>query len=481
MKEESPIESAKNSYFSAAGLASYYERFIFLTKSVWRGESAGFERIRRAGLTGMSSMVAQGITILAGFISIPLTVNYLGQERYAVWLAINSSLQFLYISNLGLSGNALINKLSEANGRDDKNLAKEIVSTAFCSLAVIALFFTLIFFVAFSFADWSRIFNTSQEVSTGELGLAVAAGFICFVVMFPTSMVDAVYQSYQEGYIGNILNIAGSIASLIALFAVTHFQGGLPSLVLALFGVRMLFSFANAAYLFLIRHPFLFPSYKHITKKSLKSLTSLGFTYLIAQVAAIGLTQSQPWILIQILGPASVPVFAIAMRIIFLPTTFVQMFISPLMPAYGEAKARGDWKWINKTLKNSVVLSMLATLLPMILLLFFAQPIIGLWLGEKLVPSNILIYGLSIQVFIGSIIAPISVMLYGLEKVRGQAILTILNMVLLLGLGIPLTRMWGEGGLVTAMVAGIFFAGFLGQLVYLYIVYKNDIRHQISI
>ncbi len=55
-------------------------------------QSRGVERIQRAGLTGMSSVMAQGITIAAGFISVPLTIGYLGEERYGIWLTINALL-----------------------------------------------------------------------------------------------------------------------------------------------------------------------------------------------------------------------------------------------------------------------------------------------------------------------------------------------------------------------------------------------------
>src|SRR3712207_2651433 len=108
-------------------------------------QNRGIERIRRAGLTGVTSILAQGITILAGIISVPLTLTYLGKERYGVWLTINSLLQWLYVSNMGLSGNALVNKLSEANGRDDRTTAQELAATAFWSLTGIAVLFSVIF------------------------------------------------------------------------------------------------------------------------------------------------------------------------------------------------------------------------------------------------------------------------------------------------------------------------------------------------
>lgn len=403
----------------------------------------------------MTSMLAQGITIATGLISVPLTIGYLGKERYGIWLTINSLLQWLFVSNMGLSGNALINKLSDANGKDDKTLAQELVATAFWSLAAIALIFIILFALCFPFVNWSYVFNASTEVSSSELQLAVVFAFFCFVMMFPTSMVDAVYQSYQEGFIGNVWNIAGSIASLIALIVVTRMRGGLPFLVGALFGVRLLFSFVNAAYLFFIRHAWLSPTPRATSKNSFKNLTTLGGKYLFAQLSGIGMFQSQPMIIAQILGASAVGVFGIAQRLLTLPMLFVQLMSSPLMPAYGEAKARGDWEWIKKTLRRTLITATLISIVTVLPLCFLAKTIIYYWAGREMMPSTGLVWAFGLYVVIACIVTPASVMLYGIERVGAQAIATFINATLNVALGIILTRSFGITGMAAAMTIAL--------------------------
>ena len=427
-------------------------------------QSRGVERIKRAGLTGMSSMMAQGITIAAGFISVRLTVKYLGIEQYGIWLAINSLLQWLYVSNLGLSGNALINKLSEANGKDDKKLAQELVSTAFWTLGGIAIIFFILFAICLPFINWQSVFNTTQ-ISENELKWAVAYAFICFVMMFPMSMVDAVYGSYQEGYIGNIWNIAGSIFSLVALIIVTRMQGGLPLLVASLFGVKLLFSFFNAGYLFFIRHPWLKPSPKAFTKTSFHGLMGLGWKYLVAQLSGIGMFQSQPMIITQIVGPESVGVFGIAQRLLSLPMMVVSMFCNPFMATYGEAKARGDWDWIRINLKRTLLISTIGSIAMVLPLCFFAQIIIAWWVGAEMVPSTGLVWVFGLYVVVACIVTPASVMLYGVERVGGQATIAFLNAVLNVILGIALARGFGIFGVALAMTIALGFVNSIGQFI----------------
>jgi hypothetical protein len=72
----------------------------------------GHERYRRASVTAGASFIAKALTLLISFVSVPLTVHYLGAERYGVWLTISSLLIWMQISDFGLAGNALINVLS---------------------------------------------------------------------------------------------------------------------------------------------------------------------------------------------------------------------------------------------------------------------------------------------------------------------------------------------------------------------------------
>jgi O-antigen/teichoic acid export membrane protein len=77
--------------------------------------------------------------MLMGIASVPLTVHYLGPERYGVWLTISSLLVWVALTDFGLAGNALVNVLSEAVGNDDRESARHYAASAFWALVTIAL------------------------------------------------------------------------------------------------------------------------------------------------------------------------------------------------------------------------------------------------------------------------------------------------------------------------------------------------------
>jgi hypothetical protein len=73
LKQLAPV---LKTYLSAEGVKRLFTR---------SSADPGRERYRRAGMTASTSYIAKGLTLLMGFVSVPLTVHYLGAERYGVW------------------------------------------------------------------------------------------------------------------------------------------------------------------------------------------------------------------------------------------------------------------------------------------------------------------------------------------------------------------------------------------------------------
>src|SRR5262245_45262608 len=148
----------------------------------------GRERYRRAGVTASTSYIARGLAILTGFVSVPLTVDYLGAERYGVWLTISSLLLWLALTDFGLAGNALVNVLSEAAGNDDRVAARQYTASAFWALVTIALVIGVASLAAFHLIPWRAVFRASDAISTQELELTCALVLTLFVINLPLSL-----------------------------------------------------------------------------------------------------------------------------------------------------------------------------------------------------------------------------------------------------------------------------------------------------
>ena len=103
------------------------------------------------------------------FVTVPLTLNYLGDERYGMWMTMSSLVAMLGFADLGV-GNGLVNAVSRAFGRNDRREAAECVSSAFFGLAAIASLGLLVFVLVCPVVPWNSVPDVDSEVAAPKLG-----------------------------------------------------------------------------------------------------------------------------------------------------------------------------------------------------------------------------------------------------------------------------------------------------------------------
>jgi len=358
----------------------------------------------------------------------------------------------------------LVNLMAEANGMDDKELARSYASSAFYTLLLLTVILTAASLATFTRIPWPVVFRTSDSVPIRELQLACALALISFLLTLPLNMLTSLYNAYQDGFVANIWTIASNIGAISCLVAATQMHGGLPELVLAVSGAKVILGFANGYYLFFVRYRWLRPAPSSVSWKHIKRLIKLGSKYMVAQISGLALSQSQPIIITQTLGPAQVPIFVVAYRLLSLPFNLILLSNSPLVAAYGEAKARGDWVWIKGTLKQSTILSFGIGFAVTVLLACFSRPVIQLWVGSGTVPSVLLVVWLTIYSLLAISMIPVAQMLSGMERIGVQAITLGFCAFATIRLGITFIQFWGLAGLAGAMSLSFFCTYCAGQV-----------------
>ena len=161
------------------------------------------ERHKRVVLTVMASVAAKSISVVSALITVPLTLHYLGPERYGLWMAISSVIALLGFTDLGL-GNGLINYVSRAYGRDDRELAIRSVSSAFYLLLAVALILAGAFALVYPWVGWPQVFNVSAPDAVADTGRAMAVFAGWFLISLPLSVIPRIQTGYQEGFLSLI-------------------------------------------------------------------------------------------------------------------------------------------------------------------------------------------------------------------------------------------------------------------------------------
>jgi len=418
-----------------------------------KGHAAGdsqrrYVRIVRGIFTGLAG---RGVAVIVSFFSVPLTVRYLGAERYGAWVTISTAMAWIALADFGLSS-SLTNAVSEGYANDSRDLARDYVAAAFWSLAGVAAFLSLIFFSVWRSVPWDRVFNVQTAQARAEVGLAVAIAFTIFVLNFPFSIIAKIYGAYQEVAVANGWMAAGSILGLVGLIAVTQLKGGLVSLVIAVSGATLLANLVSAVWLFGCSKPWLIPRLDRVTWPAIRRLSSLGGMFFIIQIAALVLFQTDNLIIAHYLGAAAVTPYSVAWRL-FTYTMLFQILASPsYWPAYAEAFARDDRAWVRRSFRMNFKFTLASTFVLTLPLVFFGRWIIQKWAGSAAVPSSHLLLWMGIWSMIYSAMTSQSCLLASSGRVKGQAIYSIAAAGVNLALSIILVQKIGTTGVIIGTV-----------------------------
>jgi O-antigen/teichoic acid export membrane protein len=349
-------------------------------------EGRANERHRRMVLTGLTSITAKGVSLLTAFVSVPLTLGYLGTERYGLWMTISSVIALLGFADLGL-GNGILNATSEADGKNDRVAASRYVSSGFFMLSGVAILVTTVLALSYPFVSWPRIFNVTTDLAARESGPAMAVFILCFAFSIPLGIVQRVQLGYQEGYISNLWQSFGSLLGLGAVLLAIYFKAGLPWLVLGMAGIPVIVTGINWIIEFCHTRPWLFPRWVHFEWNAGRKIIGIGVIFLILQVFfLIGGETIDNLVIAHTVNLSAVSTYSVTQKL-FSIALLIQLFLLPLWPAFGEALARDDLTWVKKTYYRSIILSLLAGAIVSIPLVLFGRTIIRVWAGPSVVPT----------------------------------------------------------------------------------------------
>ena len=399
--------------------------------------------------------MARVIGLLASLVSVPLTYRYLGGERYGIWMVLTSFIAMMAFADLGI-GNGVVNAISEAYGKDDRELAREYVTSALVLLLAVGGTLALAGAIAYPFIPWTRLFNVKSLPVASEGSRALLVLFYWFVVNIPLAVITRVQSGLQKAYWSQIVSALGNILSLLGLFLVIAKHGSLAWLVFASTFGTILATILNGWLLFK-KHPWLIPAWHAYRGYRAKRLLKLGILFFVLQVAAaLGYT-SDNIVIAQVLGAAAVATYAVPQKLFSFVSLIVSMGTTPLWPAYGEAMARGDAAWMRRAFWVSLRAA-LAFSIPISTVLALAGPwLLRVMMGKSLHAPLSLLIVLGLWGIVVSASQPMGMLLNGAGVLKEQAIIATVASVSNLGLSIVLTRRLGVigvclGSLVTQLV-----------------------------
>ncbi len=435
----------------STNLASLPRSATSATETSDSSASRARERYRRIFLSTLIGVAARFVGLATTIIVTPFAIDLLGVERYGIWLTITATAALLGLANLGL-GSGLVNAVADADGRKDIATMRRAVSSAGSALIMLAAAAGALFATVYPFVSWADVFNASSTIGREQAAPALMVFVACFLIGLPLSLAPSTETGLQEIYVKNAFEVLTAVLTIVSVCVAVVCDASLPWFVLATAGPQVAAQATNAVYFFGRRHPELAPRLGSIHRQTALELTQVGFMFFLIQASIAVAFASDAIIVARILGASAVPDYAVPAKLYSFAPMLLGLALTTLWPAYREAFARGDRAWVRKTFRQSLALAICVNGGAVILLLFFHDELLSLWVGSTITATSSVIAGLTAWTLLNCLGGPIAMLLNGAGLIRFQAMCSVCMAAGNIVLSIYLTERIGVAGVIFGSV-----------------------------
>jgi O-antigen/teichoic acid export membrane protein len=409
------------------------------------------ERLRRIALTATTAALARGIAMLAPLITVPLTLNYLGSERYGLWMTATSVVGMFVFADLGL-GNGLLTAVSNANGRDDPGEIRRCIASTFFVLTVVAGVIAIVFPLLNLCLPWGRILHIQTTALIRESGSVVAICVLGFAVNLPLGVVQRTQLGLQQGFQSNLWQCGASFLNLILIVVAVHMKVGLTLLVLFATVVQPSIATLNGLAFFGLKQRNLIPRFADVHWPTARRLIKQGFFFfLLSIIMAIGI-YSDNVVVAHVLGLDAVTLLSVPSRLAAILSMVASMIYLPLWTANGEAFARGDIDWVRRNTYRVLKLNLFVVTFAGLVFALAGPPVMHLWIGKDFNPGLSVFVGMATWALLTSTAGPLFMVLNARGTILFQVKLFGVFALISIALKIILTKSIGVSGAVWASV-----------------------------
>jgi O-antigen/teichoic acid export membrane protein len=423
----------------------------------------GDKRMAKAKKHIFMSLGIKGVSMMIGFVMVPLTLHYLQKEQYGIWLTLSSIIAWFRLFDVGL-GSGMRNKLATAMAKDEWGEARSYVSSTYAIVSIIFGSLLLLFLIANSFIDWSVVLNTSPEMAE-ELKIVAILTFTFFCSKFILRLLNSIFLADQRPANRGVINLISNFLSFVVVFILSKTtEGSLIYLALTIGLVPFIVLLGANIYFYSKQYRMMRPSFKFVKPRYYKELMSLGVKFFIIEIAGLIIYSSDNIIITQIFGPAEVPAYAVAHKYFNLAVVAFAIIVLPFWSASTEAFVKKDIKWIRNANRNllKVWVGMVGV---SALMLAIAGPFYRFWVPEIEVPFqlNLLMFVYINVLGLGRVFI---MFINGIGKVKLQLIVTLIGAVI----NIPLSYFFavncglGTAGVILASTVSIAFGPFVAPI-----------------
>ena len=344
------------------------------------------------------SFFTKGWSAIVLLLTVPVTLNCLGDYKNGVWLTISSLLLWIENMDIGL-GNGLRNTLAIHLAHNDIPKARSVISSAYAMLTLIMIPIAIVLFIIIKMYDTHLLFNVSTDIIADlDSILIVTSLLVCTSFIF--KLIGNFYMGLQLPAISNLLIVCGQTLTLFFTYLV-YLSGSHSMMHIALANTLSPLIIYLSAYIysFYYKYPHLRPSIKFVHLRQAKEVMGIGIKFFIIQISGVILFMSSNILISNLFTPSMVTPYQICFRYFSLLLAIFTVICMPYWTATTDAYERHDMEWIRMTTRRLDLMT-LGIFIIMIIMVVCSDFIYSIWIGNDISIDIRLSIAMAIYVFI---------------------------------------------------------------------------------
>ena len=405
-----------------------------------------------------------------------MTIGYLGQERFGIWMTVASIAGMLSFMDFGV-GNGLVSQIAKSNTANDEMALRNTITRGLSILLVIGL---LVGFVL-TFANWiypiSDVLKIESMQAKTDARLLITTFIILFAINIPLNGLFKILLGLQKSWYVHVIKSGGSLFSIALVYGLARNEAAPHYLLFATYGIQVLLPLFVLP--FFVRHSlFNFKANENWldAKSEYLNLVSFGGLFLVLQLGMMVGWGADSLIISVFSGVSAVAQFAIVQKLFQLVSIPVVILNTPLWGAYADAYAQGDTNFIRKTLRASLLGTFLVSSSLSIVVYFGSDLLLHVWIDDQIEVSRDLFLGFAIWKVLQSMGNSFSMALNGMHIVKVQVVSVLLLCAITLPLKLYFTPIYGSSGVIWSTI----FAYSTSTVLFYIVIFRRHLINEFS-
>jgi len=432
-----------------SGLARFIGRLV-----------GGGGRGAAAARSSAVSLLARPVNLAVSLVATSLVIRTLGEEQFGVWAVCLNIGTILISLALGVPY-SILNHLAAARVSTDPTKRGTVFSSGFF---LVAGFATLVAIGGVGWVAFDESLGGLVRSATSVPRATIANCALVFITYAALGAVGLLYDrvaiAQQDGWLSTLCQVVGNVLGLVLIALVAATGGGLVAMAAAWVAGAIGGFLLNAVLDVRLYGRWVVPRLGLVARS--ESLALLADGWKLMALAFIGLValQSDPLIVAtwkswtgQADGALAAAQVAIPLRFFNVIAALVTVALSPLWPAYADARARGDAAWARQTLFRTTLATWAVTAAVTVPATLLGRRVLELWVGEAYTGSDGLLWAMGLWAWTVVSCYPIVLFLNGMGYLRVQLVLATVFLACVVPAKVVGLELWGPAGMVGMTVA----------------------------